>query len=83
MLVNPRGHSLPVLVVLGHLLTLIVFWSLRKHKREGKRAVGYCASVKFKLNNDRIIKDQVSVVGCLRCFTLSQGLGEGATCHFH
>lgn len=48
MLANPRGLALPTLVVFGHLLTLIVFWRLRKHKREGKAAVGYCFCVKVK-----------------------------------
>lgn len=36
MPVIPPGPTLPALVVLGHLVSLIVFWSLRKPKRQGK-----------------------------------------------
>lgn len=35
---SPHGPVLPALVVLGHLVTLIVFWRLKKHRRQGKRA---------------------------------------------
>lgn len=37
MLPSPPGPALPALVVLGHLVTLVVFWRLRKHKGQGKR----------------------------------------------
>lgn len=36
---SPVGPTLPALVVLGHLVTLIVFWHVRNHKRKGKRAM--------------------------------------------
>lgn len=34
---SPPGPTLPALVVLGHLVTLVVFWRLRKLKGQGKR----------------------------------------------
>lgn len=52
---SPPGPTLPALVVLGHLVTLIIFWRLRKHKREGKRAAGcrisFCGDLKSNESN--------------------------------
>lgn len=38
MHLRPPGPTLPALVVLGHLVTLILFWRLRKPKKKGRRA---------------------------------------------